>query len=190
MLEIVRTEFKDLLIVTPKVFQDDRGYFFESYNLKRFTDHGLATEFIQDNQSFSKKGTLRGLHFQYGKEAQAKLVRAVQGKILDVVVDLRKEQPTFGKYFSIELTNENNKQLFVPRGFAHGFVVLSETALVQYKCDNYYAPQSECGIHFADSDLRIDWQLPANEVMLSEKDKKNLSFQEVVKNAKYISHWE
>jgi dTDP-4-dehydrorhamnose 3,5-epimerase len=189
MLDVVTTEFKDLVILTPKVFHDGRGYFFEAFNEKRFKDRGIRQNFIQDNQSYSEKGTLRGLHFQTGTHAQAKLVRVLQGEILDVVVDLRKNEPTFGKHYSILLSDKNFKQFLVPRGFAHGFVVLSETALVHYKCDNYYAAHAEAGIHFNDPDLKIDWQTPTDKVLLSDKDKKNLSFKEIISNEQYISHW-
>lgn len=170
-MEIEKTPLKDCFVLKPRVFNDDRGSFFESFNLKTFKKvTGLEINFVQDNQSISSKGVLRGLHFQTGKYAQAKLVRVAKGKVLDVVVDLRKDSPSFGNYFSIELDDQNNYQLFVPRGFAHGFVVLSEEAIFNYKCDNYYNKESESGIRFNDPNLNINWQLDIEEVLLSEKD--------------------
>ncbi len=165
------TPIKDLWIFEPKVFEDSRGYFFESFHQQNFeTATGLQIQFVQDNQSKSDYGVLRGLHFQKNEFAQAKLVRVLSGAVLDVVVDIRKNSPTFGQHFSIELSAENHKQLFVPRGFAHGFVVLSETAEFFYKCDNYYAPTQESGIIFNDTHLKIDWQVPQNKVLVSDKD--------------------
>ena len=153
------------------MFKDSRGYFFESFNQNKFnTLIGQEINFVQDNESFSSKGVLRGLHFQTGDYAQAKLVRVVKGTILDVVVDMRKESPTFSKHFSIELSEDNKTQLFVPRGFAHGFIVLSETAIFSYKCDNFYDKASEQGLRYDDPSLGIDWKLPANEFIVSEKD--------------------
>lgn len=168
-----RTEFKDLFYFEPTVFSDSRGYFFESYNLQTFqAETNLDVTFVQDNQSKSTYGTLRGLHFQVGAAAQAKLVRLLSGKVLDVVVDLRSGSATFKKSYTIELSAENKKQLFVPRGFAHGFVVLSETAEFFYKCDNFYNAQAERGIYFADRELNIDWKVPHDKLVLSEKDQK------------------
>lgn len=175
----VETGIKDLWILEPKVFGDSRGYFFESYNQKLFTELGLTNKFVQDNESFSSYGTLRGLHFQKGEFAQAKLVRAVKGAIKDVVVDLRKDSATFGKTFSCELTEENKRMMLVPRGFAHGFVVLSETCIFSYKCDNFYSPENESGIFYGDADLAIDWQVPREKMILSEKDKKLKTFKEI-----------
>lgn len=176
-----KTEFKNLTICEPEVFTDERGYFYESFNAKSFNiGTGLDINFVQDNQSYSQFGVLRGLHFQTGKFSQSKLVRVVNGKVLDVVVDLRKSEPTFGKYFSIELSGENHKQLFVPKGFAHGFVVLSSSAEFLYKCDNYYEPNSEGGIKYDDPDLNIDWKLSVNEIIVSKKDIKNKSFMEIL----------
>ena len=165
------TKLKGCFVIEPKVFKDSRGYFFESFNQNKFnTLIGQEINFVQDNESFSSKGVLRGLHFQTGDYAQAKLVRVVKGTVLDVVVDMRKESPTFSKHFSIELSEDNKTQLFVPRGFAHGFIVLSETAIFSYKCDNFYDKASEHGLRYDDPSLGIDWKLPANEFIVSEKD--------------------
>ncbi len=172
MIEVTKTEAEGLCIIKPKVFHDARGYFVETFNLSEFKKHGLPHVFVQDNQSFSKRGVLRGLHFQTAPHAQTKLVRAVNGKILDVVVDLRKDSKTFKKVFSVELSDENGLQLLVPKGFAHAFVVLSETALVAYKCDELYAPAHDGGLLYNDPDLNIDWRLPADELIVSDKDKK------------------
>ena len=164
------TSIEGLLVFEPKVFEDSRGYFFEAYNKAVFEAEGLTYNFVQDNQSFSKYGVIRGLHYQQNPHAQCKLVRALQGKILDVAVDIRKKSPTYGKVFSIELTAENKKQLLIPAGFAHGFSVLSETAVVMYKCDALYSKESEGGIIYNDADLNIDWQLPEGATIVSEKD--------------------
>ena len=165
------TKLKGCLIIEPSVFNDPRGYFFESFNQSKFNELiGKTIDFVQDNESFSSKGVLRGLHFQTGAYAQAKLVRVVKGTVLDVVVDMRKESPTFSKHFSIELSEDNKRQLFVPRGFAHGFIVLSDTAIFSYKCDNFYDKASEQGLRYDDPTLGIDWRLPANEFIVSEKD--------------------
>lgn len=177
------TDLKDLYVIEPKVFMDARGYFFESFNNKDFQVGVLQeTIFVQDNQSKSSYGTLRGLHFQNGNSAQAKLVRVLSGSVLDVVVDLRPGSPTFKKSYSIELSAENKKQLFVPRGFAHGFVVLSETAEFFYKCDNYYNPQDEGGLLYSDPDLNINWKVPHDQLILSDKDKKNPTVKEYLKS--------
>jgi dTDP-4-dehydrorhamnose 3,5-epimerase len=159
-----------VIIFEPKVFPDDRGFFFESYSMRLFQANNIPTEFVQDNQSFSVYGVIRGLHFQKQPYAQSKLVRVISGKILDVVVDLRVGSPGFGKYFGIELSAENKKQLFIPRGFAHGFSVLSETAELAYKCDQFYNKQSESGISYNDTSLNIDWQIPADKALISDKD--------------------
>ncbi|WP_132055744.1 dTDP-4-dehydrorhamnose 3,5-epimerase [Pseudocnuella soli] len=159
-----------LVIVTPKLFQDSRGYFFESYNRKPFVDNGITADFVQDNQSRSTYGVIRGLHYQRNPFAQAKLVRVLQGTILDVAVDIREGSPTFGQHFSIELSDENCKQLYLPAGFAHGFSVLSETAVVSYKCDQYYNKESEGGIRFDDPALGIDWRVPTANAIVSDKD--------------------
>jgi len=170
-MHVKKTSFKDLIICQPSVFTDKRGYFYESYRQNTFEEKtGLSPQFVQDNQSESTYGVLRGLHFQVGEMAQAKLVRVVDGEILDVVVDLRKDQPTFGKSFSMILSGENKTQLFIPRGFAHGFVVLSKKATFSYKCDNYYHKASEHGLKFDDPYLGIDWKLDSKELILSEKD--------------------
>lgn len=165
-----KTNIKDLIVFTPKVFKDERGYFFESYNQEIFTKNGIETTFVQDNQSKSEYGTIRGLHLQTGSHAQAKLVRVLEGEVLDVAVDLRKDSATFGKHFSILLSAQNKKQLFVPRGFAHGFSVLSSTATFAYKCDNFYEKSSESGIVFNDRKLAIDWKVESGRERLSEKD--------------------
>ena len=165
------TKLKGCFIIEPTVFKDPRGYFFESFNQNKFNELiGKTIDFVQDNESFSSKGVLRGLHFQTGEYAQAKLVRVVKGTVLDVVVDMRTNSPTFSKHFSIELSEDNKRQLFVPRGFAHGFIVLSETAIFSYKCDNFYNKASEQGLRYDDPTLGIDWRLPANAFIVSEKD--------------------
>jgi dTDP-4-dehydrorhamnose 3,5-epimerase len=170
-MEIEKTNLEGCLVLKPKVFQDKRGYFFESFNQRTFNDiTGLNINFIQDNESFSTKGVLRGLHFQIGDKAQAKLVRVIKGEIMDIVVDIRPGSKTYGKYFAIELTASNKKQLFVPRGFAHGYIVLSDTAIFAYKCDNYYDKDSEGGIIFNDPVLNIDWKLDEADLIVSEKD--------------------
>jgi len=164
------TFINDLVILTPAVFEDERGYFFESYSKSKMLDLGIQIDFVQDNQSFSKRGTLRGLHYQNPPFAQTKLVRVLQGEIMDVAVDLRKDSPTYGKYFGLVLSAENKKQLLVPQGFAHGFSVLSETAMVSYKCDQYYNKPSEGGIRFDDATLNIDWGMDLADAIVSEKD--------------------
>jgi dTDP-4-dehydrorhamnose 3,5-epimerase len=178
-MTIEQTPLKDCFIVHEKVHGDARGYFIETYNSRDFkAATGLDIEFVQDNQSRSTKGVLRGLHMQRGAAAQAKLVRVLEGAVLDVAVDLRKGSPSFGQHFAIELTAENRKQFFVPAGFAHGFVVLSETATFFYKVDKFYEPGNEVGIMYNDADLNIDWQLPTSELIFSEKDKTLGSFAE------------
>ena len=170
-MKIVTTAFPGLLIIEPRVFDDSRGYFYESYNEKNFHQAGIPTHFVQDNQALSSYGVVRGLHFQLPPHAQAKLIRAIQGSILDVVVDIRKGSPTYGQSFSIELSAENKKQFFIPKGFAHGYSVLSPTAEVMYKCDAFYSPASEGGIIYNDPALNIDWQIPEVDRIISEKDK-------------------
>jgi dTDP-4-dehydrorhamnose 3,5-epimerase len=165
------TDIPGLLVFEPKVFEDSRGYFYESYNERNFINGGIDIKFIQDNESSSSYGVVRGLHYQLIPFAQVKLIRVLAGKILDVVVDIRKGSPSFGKSFSIELTAENKKQLFIPAGFAHGFSVLSERAVVFYKCDTFYNKESEAGIRFDDPQLNIDWQIPADKAIISDKDK-------------------
>ena len=162
------TPFEGLYIIEPKIFKDDRGYFFESFNQNNFEE--LNSSFVQDNESHSSYGTIRGLHFQKGEHAQAKLVRVVSGRILDVVVDLRPNSKTYSQVYTIELSDQNKKQLYIPKGFAHGFSVLSEEARFQYKCDEFYAPQSEGGIRYDDPDLAIDWGIPEDQVNISPKD--------------------
>jgi len=174
-----------LLVFEPAVFADSRGFFFESYNEKNFQAQGINEHFVQDNQSKSEYGVVRGLHYQLNPFAQTKLVRVLVGRVLDVAVDLRKNSPTYGKFFSIELSAENKKQLYIPKGFAHGFSVLSETAEVLYKCDNFYNKQSEGGILLDDADLNIDWQIPANDLILSDKDKKNSRFADIQVNFEF-----
>ena len=169
-MKVIKTAIEDVVIIEPDVFGDARGYFFESYSQKKFDEQVRKVKFVQDNESKSKYGVLRGLHFQKGKDAQSKLVRVVKGRVLDVAVDIRKGSPTFGKYVAVELTEDNHRQLFVPRGFAHGFSVLSEEAICQYKCDNWYAPQAEGAIAWNDSEIGIDWGLPDEDVLLSAKD--------------------
>jgi dTDP-4-dehydrorhamnose 3,5-epimerase len=170
-MKIIETEFKGVFIFEPAVYEDTRGSFMESFNAMTLKNQDILCEFVQDNQSFSKKGVLRGLHFQKKPFDQTKLVRVLSGKILDVIVDLREQESTFKKTFSVELSQSNNKQLFVPKGFAHGFVVLSETANVLYKCDQYYYPKLEGGIHYNDRELKIDWQFDNDRLIVSEKDK-------------------
>ena len=180
-MKIEETPLKDCVVIHDTVFTDDRGYFFESFNAQKFQDlTGVSAQFVQDNQSSSTRGVLRGLHMQTGESAQAKLVRVLEGSVLDVAVDLRKYSSTFGKSFAVELTAENHKQLYIPRGFAHGFVVLSDKAVFFYKCDNLYNKASELGIMYDDNDLKIDWQLPKDELILSEKDKSNFYLADVL----------
>jgi dTDP-4-dehydrorhamnose 3,5-epimerase len=178
-MTLATTTIKDLVIINPAVFNDERGYFFEAYNQAKFHENGINYNFIQDNQSFSTKGVIRGLHLQINAFAQAKLVRVLQGEILDVVVDLRKNSATYGQHFSVILSGENKKQLMVPHGFAHGFSVLSETASVMYKVDQLYDKASERGIRFDDATLNIDWQINRNEVIVSEKDMVLPSFDQI-----------
>ena len=178
-MTIEQTPLKDCFIIHEKVHGDARGYFIETYNQRDFkAATGLEIEFVQDNQSRSTKGVLRGLHMQHGASAQAKLVRVLEGAVLDIAVDLRKGSPSFGQHFAIELTADNHKQFFVPAGFAHGFVVLSETATFFYKVDKFYEPGNEVGIMYNDQDLNIDWRLSESEIILSEKDKTLGSFAE------------
>ena len=173
-MNIIKTEIEGLLILEPKIFGDSRGYFYESYNKQRFEEvTGLNINFVQDNQSKSCYGVLRGLHFQKPPYAQSKLVRCVKGQILDISVDIRKSSPTFGKYAAVELTEDNHRQLFIPHGFAHGFVVLSDEAIFQYKCDNFYHKESEGAVAWNDPEINIDWTIPFDDVILSDKDKVN-----------------
>jgi dTDP-4-dehydrorhamnose 3,5-epimerase len=169
-MEVIKTAIEGVVIIEPRVFADDRGYFYESWNQKEFNEKVRPVNFVQDNQSKSTYGVLRGLHFQKGDHAQSKLVRAVRGTVLDVAVDIRKGSPTFGQYVAVELSEDNHRQFFIPRGFAHGFSVLSETAIFQYKCDNLYCRESEGAVAWDDPDLGIDWRIPAEKVILSPKD--------------------
>ena len=179
-MKFTRTSIPDIFLIEPKVFGDDRGYFVETFKSELFEQEtGIKTTFIQDNESRSSYGVLRGLHYQLPPYAQSKLVRVIEGKVLDVAVDIRKGSPTFGQQLSIELSAENKHQLFVPRGFAHGFVVLSETAIFSYKVDNYYSPQCDRGIRFNDPQLNINWKIDAQKLQLSEKDKSQPLFKEV-----------
>ena len=169
-MNVIETASPGVVIIEPRVFEDARGYFFESFNQREFEEKVGPICFVQDNESKSSYGVVRGLHFQKGEHAQSKLVRVVKGAVLDVAVDIRKGSPTFGQWVSVELTEENHRQFFIPRGFAHGFSVLSEIAVFQYKCDNFYAPQSEGAIAWDDPDLNIDWRIPADKIILSAKD--------------------
>ena len=171
-MNVIKTDIEGVVVIEPRVFDDARGYFFESYSKRRFDEVVRPIEFVQDNESMSTRGVIRGLHFQRPPFSQSKLVRCVRGAVLDVVVDIRRGSPTYGRHIAVELTGENRRQLFVPRGFAHGFAVLSDEAVFQYKCDNYYAPASEGGIAWDDPALGIDWRLPADTVVLSEKDRR------------------
>ena len=181
-MEIKHTPLKDCFILKPRVFKDERGFFYETYNQKVFEAvTSLKVNFVQDNQSISSKGVLRGLHFQKGEMAQAKLVRVVKGRVLDIVVDIRKDSETFGKSFSIILDDIDNLQLFVPRGFAHGFITLEEQSIFAYKCDNYYDQASEGGIIYNDATLALDWHLPKEEFIISEKDLELPSFEEAIR---------
>ena len=172
-MEVIKTDIEGVVIIEPRIFKDARGYFFESFSAKEFQEKVCPTTFVQDNESFSSYGVVRGLHFQKPPYTQSKLVRVIKGAVLDVAVDLRKGSPTYGKHVAVELTGENHRQLFIPKGFAHGFSVLSDEVLFQYKCDNFYAPQSEGGIAWNDPALQIDWRIPADKILLSEKDTKH-----------------
>ena len=169
-MEVIKTAIDGLVIIEPKVFQDSRGYFFESFSQREFEEKVRKINFVQDNESMSSYGVMRGLHFQRPPYTQSKLVRCVKGRVLDVAVDIRKSSPTYGQHVAVELTEDNHRQFFIPRGFAHGFAVLSETAIFQYKCDNFYAPQADGGISIKDDSLGIDWQIPTKNAILSEKD--------------------
>lgn len=175
-MEIIKTHIDGLVIIEPRIFKDDRGYFFESFSQKQFEDKVSKTVFLQDNESKSSYGVLRGLHFQTPPYAQSKLVRVIRGAVLDVAVDIRLGSSTYGQHVSVELTEDNHRQFFIPKGFAHGFVVLTQQVVFQYKCDNYYAPLNEGALSWDDPDLAIDWKVPADKVILSEKDKKHQTF--------------
>lgn len=184
-MPFLTTDIAGLLVFEPIVFEDSRGYFFEAYNELIFSQEGIDMRFVQDNQSKSCYGVIRGLHYQMNPFAQTKLVRVLEGRILDVAVDIRKNSPTYGQHFSIELSAENRKQLFIPAGFAHGFSVLSETAIVLYKCDTFYNKESEGGIIYNDSSLNIDWKIPAGKEIVSEKDRFLRPFEECKNNFQY-----
>ena len=184
-MEVIKTPIEGVLIIEPKVFGDNRGYFFESYSLREFNEKvtpiiGHTVNFVQDNESMSSYGVMRGLHFQRPPFTQSKLVRCVKGSVLDVAVDIRKGSPTYGQHVAVELTEENHRQFFVPRGFAHGFAVLSETAIFQYKCDEFYHPEVDGGINILDESLGIDWRIPTEDANLSEKDTKHDLLKEFV----------
>ena len=173
-MEVIQTAIEGLVIIEPKIFKDARGYFFESFSQREFDEKVRKINFVQDNESMSGYGVMRGLHFQRPPFTQSKLVRCVKGRVLDVAVDIRKGSPTYGRHVAIELSEENHRQFFVPRGFAHGFAVLSKTAVFQYKCDNFYTPEADSGISLQDESLGIDWQIPITHAILSEKDTKHL----------------
>lgn len=181
-MKVIETGFDGLLVIEPKIFKDSRGYFFESYKQEAMNEAGISFLPVQDNESRSSQGVIRGLHYQLRPFDQAKLIRVVTGKIFDVAVDLRKTSATYGKWFGIELDSENKKQLFIPRGFAHGFSVRSDIAVIQYKCDNVYSPQNERGILYNDPYLNIDWKIYGNDAILSEKDLRHPSFSEADNN--------
>lgn len=169
-MEVVKTAIEGLVIIEPKIFRDVRGYFFESFSQREFEEKVRKINFVQDNESMSSYGVMRGLHFQRPPFTQSKLVRCVKGKVLDVAVDIRKGSPTYGQHVAVELSEDNHRQFFVPRGFAHGFVVLSDVAVFQYKCDNFFAPEADGGISIKDCSLGINWQIPVDDAILSEKD--------------------
>lgn len=177
-MEVIKTDIEGVVIIEPRIFKDERGYFYESFSQREFEEKVCRTTFVQDNQSKSSYGVLRGLHFQKPPYCQSKLVRCIKGAVLDVAVDIRKGSPTFGKHVAVELTEENHRQFFVPRGFAHGFAVLSDEAVFQYKCDNFYCKESEGAVAWNDPELAIDWRIPAEKVLLSEKDKLNKNIAE------------
>ena len=172
-MNVIQTEIPGVVVIEPRVFEDPRGYFFESFSQRDFDSQVREVKFVQDNESKSSYGVLRGLHFQKPPHAQSKLVRVVKGSVLDVAVDIRKGSPTFGKYVAVELSEQNHRQFFIPRGFAHGFVVLTDEVVFQYKCDNFYAPQSEGAVAWNDPDLNIDWKVPADKILLSDKDRRH-----------------
>ena len=172
-MEVIKTAIEGVVILEPRIFRDERGYFFESYSQREFDEKVRPIQFVQDNESMSSYGVMRGLHYQKMPYTQSKLVRCVKGVTLDVAVDIRKGSPTFGQHVAVELSEENHRQLFIPRGFAHGFAVLSEVAVFQYKCDNFYAPQADAGIQLRDESLGIDWRIPVEQAILSAKDLKH-----------------
>lgn len=184
-MEVIKTDIEGLVVIQPRIFNDARGYFFESFSQREFEEKVGPIRFVQDNESKSTRGVLRGLHFQNPPYAQSKLVRCVKGKVLDVAVDIRKGSPTYGRHVAVELSEDNHLQFFIPKGFAHGFVVLSDEAVFQYKCDEFYAPQSEGGINLYDEALGIDWQIPRDEAILSDKDKTYPNLSEIVSNFEF-----
>jgi dTDP-4-dehydrorhamnose 3,5-epimerase len=184
-MEVIKTDIEGLVVIQPRIFNDARGYFFESFSQREFEEKVGPIRFVQDNESKSTRGVLRGLHFQNPPYAQSKLVRCVKGKVLDVAVDIRKGSPTYGRHVAVELSEDNHLQFFIPKGFAHGFVVLSDEAVFQYKCDEFYAPQSEGGINLYVETLRIDWQIPWDEAILSDKDKTYPTLSEIVSNFEF-----
>lgn len=175
-MEVIKTYIEGLFIIEPRIFADDRGYFFESFSQREFDEKVAPIRFVQDNESKSVFGVVRGLHFQRPPYAQSKLVRVIKGRVLDVAVDIRRDSPTYGKHVAVELSEENHRQFFIPQGFAHGFAVLSDEAIFQYKCDNFYAPESEGAIAWNDPQLGIDWKIPSDKIILSSKDQLNPSF--------------
>jgi dTDP-4-dehydrorhamnose 3,5-epimerase len=179
-MNYIQTEIKGVWVIEPKVFNDDRGYFMEAFKKEEFEKHIGDVDFIQDNESKSSFGVLRGLHYQKGEHSQAKLVRVIKGKVLDVAVDLRQSSPTYGKYVSVELSEDNKRQFFIPRGFAHGFLVMSDEAIFTYKVDNSYAPQSEASIIYNDKDININWPITEEQIIMSEKDRQAVSFKNAV----------
>lgn len=185
-MDVIKTDIEGVFIIEPKVFGDDRGYFFESFNAREFAEKtGLSINFVQDNESKSRYGVLRGLHYQLPPFTQSKLVRVVKGRVVDVAVDIRKGSPTYGKYVTCELTEENHRQFFVPKGMAHGFVVLSEEAVFQYKCDDFYHPEAEGGIAWNDPDIAVKWPIAAEDISLSERDKHHPAFDDFDSPFKY-----
>ena len=177
-MNIIKTAIEGVVVIEPRVFEDERGYFFESFSEREFSAEVGEYHFVQSNEAKSSYGVVRGLHFQLPPHAQAKLVRVAKGRILDVAVDIRRSSPTFGKHVAVELSDKNHRQVFIPQGFAHGYSVLSEEAVVEYKCDNYYAPESEGAVAWNDADLAIDWQIPSDKIILSAKDKAHPSLAE------------
>ncbi|MBQ9254097.1 MAG: dTDP-4-dehydrorhamnose 3,5-epimerase [Bacteroidales bacterium] len=184
-MQVIKTDIEGVVIIEPKLFKDERGYFFESFNLREFEEKVTPIKFVQDNESKSSYGVVRGLHFQNPPYAQSKLVRVVKGKTLDVAVDIRKNSPTYGKYVAVELSEDNHRQLFIPIGFAHGFSVLSDEVIFQYKCSNFYNKDSEGAVAWNDKDLNIDWQIPLDKIVLSEKDKHHLPLNKIDSQFKY-----
>jgi dTDP-4-dehydrorhamnose 3,5-epimerase len=184
-MEVIKTAIEGLLIIKPRVFEDARGYFFESFSQREFDEKVAPIHFVQDNESTSSYGVMRGLHFQRPPYTQSKLVRCVKGAVLDVAVDIRKGSPTYGQHVAIELSEENRLQFFIPHGFAHGFSVITETAVFQYKCDNFYAPQADDGISILDQSLGIDWRIPVDRAILSEKDTKHQLLKDFISPFKY-----